>query len=81
MADLSEILRRLDVEMPAPGALGRVSSGAGVPEAMTFAELMAILFPAAPVNVAGSRADTDAALLNLLTALETLGLITDSSET
>ena len=33
----------------------------------------------APIDITGARDDTEAALANLLTALETLGLITDST--
>lgn len=39
----------------------------------------AALFPGAPVEVTGARDTPEEALANLLTSLETLGLITDST--
>ena len=41
--------------------------------------LLAVLAGSAPVTVSGARDDPEAALANLLAALETLGLIADST--
>jgi len=42
-------------------------------------DLLRVLSAAAPVEVTGERDDPETALANLLTALATLGLITDST--
>ena len=41
--------------------------------------LLRTLALSAPIDITGARDDPEAALANLLTALETLGLITDST--
>jgi hypothetical protein len=41
--------------------------------------LLSVMATSAPVDVTGARDDPEAALANLLAALESLGLITDST--
>lgn len=59
----------LGTDLTVPGALNHDGSTIGFYGAT----------PAAKPEITGSRADTDAALADLLASLETLGLITDSS--